>query len=274
MAKRHKVDAKNIIELLEAKHWKDIGVSECKLGPSMGVGGKCRRLDYWACKKSWANCLATGYEIKVSRSDFLGDEKWVEYLKSCHQFYFVCPSGLIQPEELPDKVGLMYVSQTGTRLFTKRKAVIRDLEIPNDLLLYILMWRTKILTNSQEGDKEYNKLEYWRQWLAERKEGKELGYRISWAITSHVEAVERENKRLKGAHKEYADLLAMCKELGVDPRGWKADENLRQALTSAVTPELQRSVSQASKMIQGFEATIEKLKSGDTTKGTNDGNNT
>jgi len=50
-----------------------------------------------------------GYEIKVSRSDFLGDDKWDNYLKYCNYFYFVAPKGLIGKHELPDGVGLIEV---------------------------------------------------------------------------------------------------------------------------------------------------------------------
>ncbi|GAG12604.1 unnamed protein product, partial [marine sediment metagenome] len=40
-----KVNAREIVELLAAKHWKDIFIPECKDGPSWG--GRPLRLDAW-----------------------------------------------------------------------------------------------------------------------------------------------------------------------------------------------------------------------------------
>jgi len=34
------------------------------------------------------NPACTGYDIKISRSDFLGDEKWTGYLPLCNLLYF------------------------------------------------------------------------------------------------------------------------------------------------------------------------------------------
>lgn len=50
-----------------------------------------------------------GFEIKVSRSDFLGDEKWHEYTEFCSSLSIVCPEGLIRKEEVPGPFGLLYV---------------------------------------------------------------------------------------------------------------------------------------------------------------------
>src|SRR5690242_5105664 len=113
------IDAYLIRKLLAAKHAEDVLVPECKDGPTQG--GSHRRMDAWVMSKSWANPCVTGYEIKVSRSDFLGDEKWRTYLPLCNEFYFVAPSGIIEPDELPPEAGLLCVSSTGTVLFRKKK---------------------------------------------------------------------------------------------------------------------------------------------------------
>jgi len=55
------------------------------------------------------NKQAIGYEIKLSRTDFLNDKKWEKYLKYCTKFYFVAPKGIIKKEELPNKIGLVEV---------------------------------------------------------------------------------------------------------------------------------------------------------------------
>lgn len=50
-----------------------------------------------------------GFEIKLTRADFLQDKKWERYLPYCNYFSFVAPKGVIQKEELPDKIGLIEV---------------------------------------------------------------------------------------------------------------------------------------------------------------------
>ena len=51
----------------------------------------------------------TGYEVKVSRSDFLSDVrsgKWEKYLAWCHRLYFVFPMGFsVASGEIPKGVG-------------------------------------------------------------------------------------------------------------------------------------------------------------------------
>jgi hypothetical protein len=57
-------------------------------------------------------------EVKVSRSDFLADRK--KFFRAMPEQgmgmyrYYLCPKGLIRPEELPDRWGLIY--QTGSNL--------------------------------------------------------------------------------------------------------------------------------------------------------------
>ena len=55
--------------------------------------------------KTWT---VRGYEVKMSRADFLRDEKWTSYLPNFHFFWFAIPEpGIILPEELPDGIGLL-----------------------------------------------------------------------------------------------------------------------------------------------------------------------
>lgn len=51
--------------------------------------------------------MIRGFEIKVSRADFVGDDKWTEYLRFVNYFFFVTVPGLVQPSELPPEVFLM-----------------------------------------------------------------------------------------------------------------------------------------------------------------------
>lgn len=56
-------------------------------------------------------------EAKVSRSDFLADKKKPHRINPETGVgkwrYYICPTGLIQPHEVPDKWGLIYVNRRG-----------------------------------------------------------------------------------------------------------------------------------------------------------------
>ena len=52
-----------------------------------------------------------GFEIKVRKSDYVKDNKWTEYSKFCSSLCIVCPEGLIQPEEVGEPFGLMWVME-------------------------------------------------------------------------------------------------------------------------------------------------------------------
>lgn len=54
-------------------------------------------------------------EVKVSRSDFLSDKKKkfrrYQFLGMGTQRFYCCPEGLIKVEELPEKWGLLYITE-------------------------------------------------------------------------------------------------------------------------------------------------------------------
>ena len=82
--------------------------------------GQERILDGMAFTQEYANMRTIGYEIKVSRADFLQDKKWPDYLPVCNSFYFVCPPGIIIPSDLPTEIGLIWVE--GEELVMKKNA--------------------------------------------------------------------------------------------------------------------------------------------------------
>lgn len=240
--------ADKILALLAARHAKDVFVSECKDGPTWN--GPHLRLDAWAMNRSWANPLIRGYEIKVARPDFLGDQKWHEYLGLCNEFYFVAPAGLIDPKELGPEVGLLSVSRTGSRLYTKKKAAYREVAIPEALYQYILMSRAHIVP-PHTPDFE-SKADYWRSWLALKREDQQLGWNVSARLrqryTEDVEAVRSDQRALDARLALYEKVAGMCKDLGICPRVWNVESEARrklEALKAAVPTELRVAVGVA-----------------------------
>jgi len=140
-----KITANTVLKLLASKHAADVFVPECKTGPTW-FNNNLRKLDAWVLRRSWTNFGSIGYEIKVSRSDFLADTKWPEYMDFCHEFYFVCPWGLIVPDDIADeRVGLQYVSKNAKRIITKRKASFREIQLNEALVAHILISRVIVI---------------------------------------------------------------------------------------------------------------------------------
>lgn len=224
-----------ILNLLLKKHSNEICVPECKAGPTW-TAVKTPRFDLWAMKKSYTKPMTWIYEIKVSRQDFLRDDKWQGYLKYCTDFYFVAPHGVIDVSEVPEQSGLLLSSKNGTRLYCKKKAPHRDVKIPDSVFKYILMSRAKIVDSDYYNIKN-DKKEYWRQWLDEKKENQELGHNVSRKIrqlyNKNVKLVKMNQDRIEVRLEKLESVKRILKELGFNENNldWAYEEKLRQRIT-------------------------------------------
>ncbi len=258
------INADLILSLLAEKHHRDIFVSECKTGPTQGASS-CPRLDAWVMKPSWANPVTIGYEIKVSRQDFLNDNKWKTYLDFCTDFYFVAPSGVIDPKELPPEAGLMTPSTNIKRLYTKKKAVSRDVELDPYLCKYILMSRVKI---QPEFIKRDNRA-FWEDWLKERKINHKIGYEVSKglkkAIDEEILNVEKENNKLKRDNERLQNVQKVLDDLGISYTGlysYRLKDEIEQAerkVRTGVPKNLLRSIEDTISDLNKTKEIIEKL---------------
>ncbi len=225
----NKYTATQLVELLATRHNGDVFVSECKNGPSH-VGG-LQRLDGWAMKRSWAHPLVTGYEVKVSRSDFLGDDKWRGYLPYCNEFYFVAPPKVIDLAELPADAGLLVCSVNACRLFRRKKAPYRDVQIPESIYRYVMFSRAAIggtYWNPEEGSSR----DFWAAWLAAKTKDLDIGHRVGKelrkAITKRIDEVGVENHRLTKQMERYDDLRKTLKELGIEDGRYVSGYSIRE----------------------------------------------
>jgi len=180
--------------------------------------GGAPRLDAWAMRRSWTRWTTWGYEIKVSRGDFLKDEKWREYLSACHSFSFVCPSGLIQPSEIPEVAGLLWASKTGNRLYTKKKALDREIDSPVQVLVYLLMCRSRIVPTMYEAGND--KRDFYRQWAAQKAEDRRLGAVVRDKILEGLRAQEvvalRKQHEAEALARVAKESLEKFRKLGID----------------------------------------------------------
>lgn len=79
--------------------------------------------------KTWG---IKAFEIKISKNDFIQDVAIFEHkhgdaLEISHEFYYVCPWGMIDKGEVPEIAGLFYVNKSRT-LHKKKQAQRRKLE--------------------------------------------------------------------------------------------------------------------------------------------------
>ena len=246
--------AGEVLRLLKDRHAKDFGLAECKIGSTWAGSGM--RMDYWAMAKSWAKWKTWGYEIKVSRQDFLRDDKWREYLPYCHEFYFVAPPGVIEPNELPAEAGLLVTSRNVTRLYQKKKpGSVRD-DIDKAILIYALMWRSG-------GETREDRAASWAEWLERKKTYKDLGHSCQIEMAKLAQEARRmmetERYRQERELEKYGELrkLIEARKLSIH---YRSPEMLLQELDgSASVAELRRSLSILSGAIKSAVVTIDRL---------------
>lgn len=129
-------------------------------------------MDAVAISKSRAKFKIIWFEIKVSRWDFLQDQKWHAYLKYSHEFRFVVPEGLIKKEELPDNIGLMYAKEDWTFKVVKR-AKHEEKQIPADFFKYIIFSRI-----DSQYPKEVPNKQFLQDYIDGKIQSKELGRKL------------------------------------------------------------------------------------------------
>lgn len=249
--------AADLVELLALKHCEDIFVEECKNGPSLYGGGSHSRLDAWAMKRSWANPCMIGYEIKVSRADFMQDDKWHLYLPLCNQFYFVCPPQMIQPDELPPEVGLMWCSANSNRLYTKKKAPRREVEYPVDLFRYLLHNRTVVTRERWSFEDGDSKAKYWKRWLEKKDENSHIGRAVSGKIqrlyNKRVMEVESKQMILDAENRRLQKVATFLIELGVDINSFTPEDKIRSALGQKLPQIVDEAVRALRKSLSNLE---------------------
>lgn len=243
-AKAKPFTAERLVSMLATRHSEDIFVTECKDGPTHTADHL--RLDAWAMNRSWKHLTFTGYEVKVSRSDFLRDNKLCLYLPLCHMLYLVTPPKLVEPEEVPPEVGLMWASVNGSRFHIRKQASRRQIDIPLNLLLYVLMARTEIKGELRTA----SATDYWKAWDADRRIDRDLGWRVSKGIReeirNRVEAADLENKRLHARLEELQGIQDMLSQMGHSLDDiWGARRKVRDMLGVDLEFKLRRGIEMA-----------------------------
>ena len=248
-----KVTARDIKIALAKKHQAEFFLTEVKNGPTQ-YGSNLLIFDAVAIYKSWSRPQIRGYEIKVSRSDFLRDAKYSQYLPYFHEFYFVVPTGLVQRQEVEENIGLIWYNPEKGSLTTKKKAVYRDIEIDAAMLLYIIM-------NRLENDRipfYSEKAEYWRDWLKNKVNNRDLAWHVKSKLLDQVRELESEIRRLSMAKEDleaYQEVLKVMEKHGIST-WFSPAEKLDKALSRPYPIQL----DQAFRQLEGALKTINEVR--------------
>ena len=223
------VTARDIKLALAKKHQTEFFLTEVKNGPTGVARGQLLIFDAIAIYKSWSRPQIRGYEIKVSRSDFLRDAKYSQYLPYFHEFYFVTPTGMVQRQEVEESIGLIWYNPATGSLTTKKKAVYRDIEIDAAMLLYIIM-------NRLDNDRipfYSTKTEYFKDWLKNKISNQELAWQVKSKLLDQIRELEEEIQKLKFNYNdraEYKKILEVMQKHGLNT-WYNPAENLDEALS-------------------------------------------
>jgi len=171
-------------------------------------------------------------------------------------FYFACPAGLIGAEEPPPEVGLIYYHPDRDTISTKKRAAYRGVEIPREMLYYIIITRLESDRHPFFSDRR----EFLEAWVQDRAERRSLAVHVRSKMFQRIEELEREVSdlrwevgRLERAGAELERIRSVLVEAGL-VRHLSSPEDLRRALASGVPP-------QVVKGIEAIEAEARRLRS-------------
>ncbi len=218
----NRITSKEIKMALAESHQKDFFLTEVKNGstycpPAQGL----LIFDGFAMTRSYTKPCIKIYEVKVSRSDFLRDNKWNLYKQYCNELYFVVPKGLIDKLELPDDVGLIYYNRDGSRkLVTKRKALWREIEEPIGVYKYLIYSRL-----DQDRIPFFNdRKEYAEAYLQNKKEKRYIGCKLGSKMATELQEAHERLKVLEDREHQLTVFDAIRKVLEkhqLDPFDWR-----------------------------------------------------
>lgn len=228
-----KVTSTDIKKALAAYNQKDYFITECKTCSTYFPDPQGLLIfDGLAIRRSYTGPCITGYEIKVSRSDFLQDAKWHLYLQYCNEFYFVVPNGLISKDEIPENVGLIYYYPESGTIKKKKKALYRDIEEPVGVYKYIIFSRLE-----QDRTPFYeSRAEFAKAYIEDRRDKELLGGMLGSKMARELSDMQRRIETLSDAEREHELLVKIkdiCEKHDVGRYTWR-DDSFLEALDRAL----------------------------------------
>lgn len=215
-------------------------------------------VDVATVKPSWSNPNPTGYEVKVSRSDFMSDVrsgKYRRYLPFFRRFYFACPAGMVKKKEVPEGMGLIVRSDKGwSGVVGPSVTEIDDGDWPQ-LLLAMLMRQKEAPWRAQTNDDP----EARRRRVRKYRDHLEASRIIDHSVKKQIREARRNNRQMKRAREK------LCEVLGVEPDGQRltslAEKLIRREAGDDHTKKLVEKVADRTvdRLRRGLERKVEDL---------------
>lgn len=121
-----------MLDAIEDRYMRDIGwvmLREWQPGSTRESHG--RRIDAFLFNRLGMRAKERiAFEVKRSRADFKKEledpTKSEPTMRFATEFFFVCPTGIIKPEEVPDPYGLIYIGNEGATRIRKHAVKLPD----------------------------------------------------------------------------------------------------------------------------------------------------
>lgn len=251
---KEKVTSTDIKLALAEKHYRDFFLTEVKSGPTqIAAVGSLKILDGLAIRKSWTNPCFTGYEVKISRSDFLRDAKFYTYEELCNCLYIVCPKGMIDRTEIPESVGLMYYDADKKAITTKKKAIFRKIEYSPEMLLYIIFSRISSDRYPFFSDKQ----EYFKAYLEGKSDNRVLAHAVKTKLLEDNVRLEQQLETLRGFERQYDAYKAIIEVLHKHRIYGFRSKDIAEELDKALSTKCPEDITD---ILQSAERMVERLK--------------
>lgn len=237
-------------------YWSEISVTE----PNDTV----LRLDGVALEVNWrGDTWISGFEVKVSRGDFLRDAKYLCYKNYVDDLTLVCPARMIDRSEVPEPVGLMYYDPSKRTLRYRRKPNPSHgdtRQVEHRLL--------KKLAASERPDR-YGHYETAAEYVAQREAMKGIGRALGTKMALRLQQLEQlqeptEARRIQAQSKAFERVCDILSRHGYQISRWTRTEDLEtrlkeldEALSSVVpTGTVDRETLYAISCLQQLRTTL------------------
>lgn len=207
--------AGQVLKLLRARFTEDYF---CTSEIGLGRGGQ--RADFLALRPSHARPDVVICEVKVSRADFMGDNKWTGYLPFCTRFFFVTAPGVATKDEIAKDAGWMELTTNGARLVTRKAApALRgELEPKHEAqVLRSIIHRHFYGTHRDPDVSREERIEAWSRFVETRDKAHVTGHLARRAVREHILKADKAVVDARRTLEAFQQTEHLLKGMGISP---------------------------------------------------------